>query len=223
MLFFSDLNILFFPVYTRLGVKWITSRRILQELSVGAYCNTPKNSNSSQNENSVPEIQNIIYAQENLEEGKENGYINLGWLNLPYEVKSLNIDLNKIKNLPFEVNDIIVVPDSLISQIINSNLEVRTSVSIDPITGAAKEKALFTSEAIPRGTVFYGEIRLFDKNSLGESNLPSSECIWQALNDTKKYYETLGIGGMTTRGFGRMKILTDIEDGECKAKNSSGG
>ncbi len=214
MLFFSDLNILFFPVYTRFGVKWITSEKILQESSV---CDAPQNSDDTR------EKTDIVYALEKIEKGKEKSYINLGWLNLPYEVKNLNISLNKIENLPFGVNDIIIVPDSLISHIINSNLEVRTSVSIDPLTGAAKEKALFTSEAVPRGTVFYGEIRLFDKNSLRESNLPSKECIWQALDDTKKYYETLGIGGMTTRGFGRMKILTDIRGGKCKADNSNGG
>lgn len=60
-----------------------------------------------------------------------------------------------INNLPdIKIEDICIVPDNLIAQIINSNLEVRTSVSIDPLTGAAKDKALFTSEAIPRATVF---------------------------------------------------------------------
>ena len=217
MVFFSDLNILFFPVYTRLGVKWITSERILKETSVGAHCDVPNE-----------EEKKIVYAQEKIEKEKETGYINLGWLNLPYEVKDCNINVGAIhesseKNneLPFGIKDIIVVPDSLISQIINSNLEVRTSVSIDPITGAAKEGALFTSEAIPRGTVFYGEIRVFDKNGLGDGNLPSKECIFEALEDTKHYYETLGIGGMTTRGFGRMKI--NLKDRECKPTNKEGG
>ena len=212
MLFFSDLNILFFPVYTRLGVKWITSERILKETSVGAHCDVPDN-----------EKQKIVYAQKEIEGGKESGYINLGWLNLPYEIKNSNINIESIKKLPFDIKDIIVVPDSLISQIINSNLEVRTSVSIDPITGAAKEGALFTSEAIPRGTVFYGKIRVFDKKGLGYENLPSKECIFEALDETKQYYETLGIGGMTTRGFGRMKILSDLKDGKCEEENQNGG
>ena len=223
MLFFSDLNILFFPVYTRLGVKWITSERILQESSVGAYCNTPDDCDTPQNPDDTPEKHDIVYVQGKIENGKEKGYINLGWLNLPYEVKSLNIDLNKIKDFPFDVKDIVILHDSLISQIINSNLEVRTSVSIDPITGAAKEHALFTSEAIPRGTVFYGEIRLFNRKLADKEDLPKSSDIWQALDDTKKYYETLGIGGMTTRGFGRMKILTDIKGGECETSESSNG
>ena len=211
MLFFSDLNILFFPVYTRLGVKWITSERILKETPVGLHCNVPDR-----------EEQKIVFAQEKIEDGKEAGYINLGWLNLPYEVKNCDINVRVIQKLPFKPKDIIIVPDSLISQIINSNLEVRTSVSIDPITGAAKEKALFTSEAIPRGTVFYGEICVFDKKGLGDNNLPSKECILEALDDTKHYYETLGIGGMTTRGFGRMRVLSDLKDGECKG-NQNGG
>ncbi|MCD6399066.1 MAG: hypothetical protein J7L08_04050 [Candidatus Aenigmarchaeota archaeon] len=210
MVFFSDLNILFFPVYTRLGVKWITSERILKETSVGAHCNVPDN-----------EKRKIVYAQKEIEEGKEAGYINLGWLNLPYEIKDCNINVGAIHESPdkiheLPVKDIIVVPDSIISQIINSNLEVRTSVSIDPITGAAKEGALFTSEAIPRGTVFYGEVRVFDKKGLGDNNLPSKECILEALEDTKHYYETLGIGGMTTRGFGRMKVISDLKDGACR-------
>jgi CRISPR-associated protein Cmr4 len=206
MLFFSDLNILFFPVYTRIGVRWISSPKILKE---------------------ALNIDISISGEDKIKtsEGNEKN-LNLGWLNLEVENKhNINDDKLNKDGLKKEIKqeDIIVVPDSLISQIINSNLEVRTSVSIDPITGAAKEKALFTSEAVPRGTVFYGEIRLFDKNSLGESNLPSKECIWQALDDTKKYYETLGIGGMTTRGFGRMKMLTEIKGGECKADNPNGG
>jgi len=208
MLFFSDLNILFFPVYTRFGVKWISSERILKEAGL-------------LNKNSEELTREIVFVQEKIKEEKEKGYINLGWLNLPYKIEKLNIDLDKVKSKDFELKpqDVIVVSDSLISQIINSNLEVRTSVSIDPITGAAKEGALFTSEAIPRGTVFYGEIRVFDRNNLNNENLPSKECIWQALENTKHYYETLGIGGMTTRGFGRMKILTRLEDGECKIED----
>ncbi len=203
MLFFSDLNILFFPVYTRLGVKWISSSKILKEtLNITVTVADKKIKTYSEVEKTL----------------------NLGWLNLEVEGKH-ELDNNKlpdkIKDLVKE-EDIIIVPDSLISQIINSNLEVRTSVSINPITGAAKEGALFTSEAIPRGTIFYGEIRVFDKTGL-DNILPSKECIFESLDDTKEYYETLGIGGMTTRGFGRMKILTQLKDDERKknSKNSS--
>ncbi len=210
MLFFSDLNIVFFPVYTRFGVRWITSERILKEAGLLSG-----------------EKQNIIFVFEKIEDGKEKEYINLGWLNLPYRTDSLALNLEHINNsgkFNLDPKDIVIVPDNLISQIINSNLEVRTSVSIDPITGAAKEGALFTSEAIPRGTVFYGKIRLFDKKYLGvENDLPDASLIWQALENTKKYYEIFGIGGMTTRGFGRMKVwLKEISDKKGGKENDAG-
>ncbi len=213
MLFFSDLNILFFPIYTRLGVKWISSERILNE--VGLIKENQSNT------------EQIVYAQKKIEKGRQDGYINLGWLNLPYKVKALPVDLSKVKVDDFKLilEDIIIVPDSLISQIINSNLEVRTSVSIDPITGAAKEGALFTSEAIPRGTIFYGNIRIFDKKAFANNNyLSETDDIKQALCDSKHYYKTLGIGGMTTRGFGRMNIFLEEKDGTSEyEKNNSGG
>ena len=192
--FFSDLNIIFFPVYTRLGVRWVTSHILLKQIGIS---------------------ESIEGEKIKTKEGNEQ-WLNLGWLNLEVGEKH-NI---KEKELPEEFKDflkpenIIVVPDSLISQIINSNLEVRTSVSIDPITGTAKEGALFTSEAIPRGTVFYGEVRIFDKSSLiGDKVLPNYEQIKGALCDSKHFYETLGIGGMTTRGFGRLKIEIEEKEG----------
>jgi len=204
MLFFSDLNILFFPVYTRLGVRWITSKRILKEANLLKE---------------EFEEKKVIFVSENEEDN--SNHLNLGWLNLPYEKKNIKIDLSNIDKIT--INEIVIVPDNLISQIINSNLEVRTSVSIDPITGAAKEKALFTSEAIPRGTIFYGEIRGFDREFGLEDNkrtLPKIEWVFKALDGTKKYFSTFGVGGMTTRGFGRLNILSDLHNEECKEQKN---
>ena len=178
MLFFSDLNILFFPVYTRMGVKWITSPKFLEK-------------------DMTIDDNTIITSK-----GNED-YLNLGWLNLKVSGKH-ELKENDLKKSNLKLEDIVIVPDTLISQIINSNLEVRTSVSIDPITGTAKEGALFTSEAIPRGTVFYGEVRGFKRE--GDSSLPKLEDVFSALIDSKQYYQSLGIGGMTTRGFGRMEV-----------------
>ena len=182
MLFFSDLNILFFPVYTRMGVKWITSPMLLQK-----------------NITTIEENKILTYS------GNEK-YLNLGWLNLEVSGKHTIENVNKYE---IKKESIVIVPDSLISQIINSNLEVRTSVSIDPITGTAKEGALFTSEAIPRGTIFCGEVSGFSRE--GDNSLPELKYIFEALEDSKQYYKSLGIGGMTTRGFGRVKILGDLK------------
>jgi CRISPR-associated protein Cmr4 len=195
MIFFSDLNILFFPVFTMYGTKWITTARRLEEAGL------------KPNDLSNPADNKVLTKNGN------EGHINLGWLYLevgrPHYV-SLN---GKIVFESFQLNDtdIVIVSESLFSQIVNSNLEVRTSVSIDPITGAAKERALFTSEAIPRGTILYGNIRIFNKNSFSSIDgklepLPAVEKLKCALKESKHFFETLGIGGMTTRGFGRIKI-----------------
>ncbi|OQM46683.1 type III-B CRISPR module RAMP protein Cmr4 [Anoxybacillus sp. UARK-01] len=196
--YFSDLHILFFPVYTIFGTRWITSKNLLEMAGVSINENT--------DERCV-----ITFEQ------REN--INLGWLN--FQAKEINKETkNKLEDFlsenKFGINGltekIVIVSDHIISQIINSNLETRTSVSIDPLTGAAKKGALFTSEAIPRGTVFIGSVRI-DKRPLSEQ--PSEEMVAQALKDSKKYFETLGIGGMVTRGFGRMKLFdfNDQNDG----------
>ena len=210
MIFFSDLNILFFPVFTMYGTKWLTTVRRLEEAGL-------KPDNLSE------PIDNKVLTKN----GNE-GHINLGWLYL--EVGGLHsVSLNgKIVFESFQLNDtdIVIVPESLFSQIVNSNLEVRTSVSIDPITGAAKEGALFTSEAIPRGTILYGNIRIFDKNSFtgieGKLEpLPDVKNLECALKESKHFFETLGIGGMTTRGFGRIKIkfIEEIENSNKKVNS----
>ncbi|AIS52631.1 CRISPR subtype III-B-associated RAMP protein Cmr4 [Thermoanaerobacter kivui] len=208
MIFFSDLNILFFPVFTRFGTKWITTKEMLKNANL--YGEEPEN---EQDENKDL----VCIILEKIEDGKVDGHINLGWIYLPYKVGNLSINLKEIKIGNFELTEdkIVIVPESLFSQIVNSNLEVRTSVSIDPITGAAKEGALFTSEAIPRGTIFYGDLRIFDRSvfdglSDKVGDLPNYSMLKNALCDSKHFFETLGIGGMTTRGFGR--IVLEIND-----------
>jgi len=217
MLYFSDLNILFFPVFTMYGTRWITTVRRLDEAGL------KPNGVDNPTDNKV------------LTKNGNEGHINLGWLYLGVdETHHVSLDEN-IKNIKFENSqlndtDIVIVPENLFSQIVNSNLEVRTSVSIDPITVAAKEGALFTSEAIPRGTILYGNIRIFDKNSFTGIDdklapLPTVESLECALKESKHFFETLGIGGMTTRGFGRMKIQfrEEIEEKECEEAPASSG
>lgn len=199
MIFFSDLNIIFFPVFTREGTKWVTTDEIMKEAGL------------IKEEAQDADIKVCFLKEEEKED--EKGAINLGWLYLPFKYKKIKYEKIDIGNFSLKAEDIILVPEDIFPNIVNSNLEVRTSVSIDPITGAAREGALFTSEAIPRGTVLKGDIRIFDKSVFGgllaEKDLPSSQDLEDALKASKHFFETLGIGGMTTRGFGRIKI--DLE------------
>lgn len=122
------------------------------------------------------------------------------------EVSALKILINGI---PETIkNRIVLVPDAIFSHVVNSNLEVRTSVSIDPETGAAKQGALFIYEAIPRATIFWLDViendYRRDFKSIGKANWKSPIDV---VSSGIEFIEHLGVGGMATRGFGRMKMI----------------
>jgi CRISPR-associated protein Cmr4 len=202
---FTDAHVLLFPVPTRRGPMWVTSPMALERIGKKA---------------SVEEgFVQVISKEEKKLEGK----LNLGWLLLKVQDASEGSVLSELPNslgLPQYMHDrLALVSDSLFPHIVNSNLEVRTSVSIDPATGAAQEKALFSYEALPRSTVLVWEViaknpRLF---KIGEKEIqldghtdPATQGPEHVLEVVKKahpYLEHLGVGGMGTRGMGRIKVL----------------
>ena len=109
----------------------------------------------------------------------------------------------------------VLVSDKLFSQIINSNLEVRTSIAIDPKTGSVEEGALFTFEAIPRTAIFWFEAIAYIPNhfDMPDTWKKNKEDILKIFESTFPYFEALGIGGMSTRGFGRIRIFNSLGDG----------
>lgn len=134
------------------------------------------------------------------------GRLNLGWLYFPVDNGEFSLPAEIGKNeLIHKINEkLVIVPEWLFAEIVNSNLEVRTSVSIDFETGAAESKALFTYEAIPRGTLFVFDI-LVDEFRCNDTY--TSERVSSVVTEGLKFFETLGIGGMNTRGFGRVKVM----------------
>ena len=205
LVYFSDAHILLFPVSTRCGPAWITSPMLLEDFDV------------SLTKENIPADNHIAVNSEFYNESS----LNLGWINLPIEknkkVPSLRLDsfTNKKELIS---KRIVVVPNKLVSQIINSNLEVRTSVSIDPVTGAGISGALFTSEAIPRSSILWFDVNINDPKYFGyEINNDQNKKIKDGNDNPKDkikliveggfgYFKTLGIGGMITRGFGRVMI-----------------
>lgn len=109
-------------------------------------------------------------------------------------------------------NRVVLVPEEIFSHVVNSNLEVRTSVSIDPETGAAKQGALFIYEAIPRAAFFWLDViendyrRDFKSIEMYKWNSPID-----VVTSGIKFIEYLGVGGMATRGFGRIKKIARQE------------
>jgi CRISPR-associated protein Cmr4 len=202
---FTDAHVLLFPVPTRQGPRWITCPDALRLLGL--------------------EVQgvnrNAVYLN-----SPQNNRLNLGWLLLP--VMTYEHFENIVQRLQeLEVPDYIrerlaLVPDRLFPHIVNSNLEVRTSVAINPATGAAEEQALFSYEALPRGTVLAWEIiaknpRHFQIQGQPISAVSSPDGVHAKVQLAHPYLEHLGVGGMGTRGMGRLKVLSDGQSPSTQA------
>ena len=219
---FSDARILFFPVYSMLGPVWITCLSVLKEAGV--------KSKENGNEKEIPKVlkEEIIPSKElSLVDNR----LNLGWILLEQRKENnsyLSLDFSKLEcegKLLIEISKefeeilkrLVIVSDDIFSQIVNSNLEVRTSVSINPETGAAKEGALFTYEAIPRGTILWFEIvylpvdkfecYVAQENGKEWEKVKLEKHIIPVVKNGLRLFEILGVGGMETRGFGRLKVL----------------
>lgn len=208
---FSDAQILLFPVPTRQGPYWVTCPMALRQIGLNLTC--------------VQE--NAVYLEKTLNK------LNLGWLLFDTR-QCQEFDSVKEKLACFQVpahiiDRIALLPDHIFIQVVNSNLEVRTSVSINPETGAAEEGALFSYEALPRGTVVVWEIIAKNphhfkvggkavKVTLGGGEMDSPEKVHQVAQKAHPYLEHLGIGGMGTRGMGRLKVLYHTHDDACHQK-----
>ena len=230
----GDARLLLFPVYSLAGPVWVTSPGALRDFDV---------------------FESDPGDKARLSEAlNKHTHLNLGWLMLEKDDAAFQWP-NDIQDAPAEIkNRTVLVSDKLFSQIVNSNLEVRTSVSINPETGAAEEGALFTYEAIPRAAFLWMNVVVDDylqrfpspdrlqKWLKGEgkdfapNEKPNRDDLtkagWKddgAKGSLEKYRsaslgwgvpadvvsaglewaEHLGIGGMGTRGFGRIKLMAN--------------
>jgi len=192
---FTDAHVLLFPVPTRQGPMWVTSPMALQLIGL--------------------EVTGVDRNAAYLESDAQNP-LNLGWLLLPVkgcaQMTEIKERLEELSVPDYIYDRLALVPDRLFAHIVNSNLEVRTSVSINPETGAAEDKALFSYEALPRGTVLVWEIIAknpahFRIGSQPITAVSNPDDVHEKAKQAHSYLEHLGIGGMGTRGMGRLKVL----------------
>lgn len=189
-----DARILLFPVHTLNGPYWVTTVGLLTE---AGFENLP----------AEPEKDDKIILTVKPESIKR---LNLGWLLLEASaaVENLKPPTEWIEDDAWKqvAGRIAIVSESLFQTIVNSNLEVRTSVAINPETGAAEDKALFTYEAIPRATFLTCDVVLDDSRGKFQkfNNWEKPLDVVQAGLEMMQY---LGVGGMGTRGFGRVKTI----------------
>jgi len=199
-----DAHLAFFPVHSMVGPVWVTSQGCLNGL-IEAELLTETDLNIKLTPDSN-HLQTVLKKEK----------LTLGWFLLEVKEKSsplTSAGIEKLKqlNLPDTIiNNVVLVSDKLFSHVVNSNLEVRTSTAIDPVTGSSKEGALFTYEAVPRSVVFWFNVIFKDprnfKYHLGQIDLNLNDVI-QNVENGLRYIEYLGVGGMVTRGMGRLKTL----------------
>lgn len=207
---FSDAHILFFPVNSMKGPVWITARQPLQQfIEDNAYSEVekplvieaPPGGEADEGTHIITDL---------LETGER---LNLGWLLFQNQQKRKPVVLKDALNstLPVEMlQRTVLVSDQVFSRLVNDNLEVRTSVAIDPATGAADEGALYTYEALPRSTVLWFPIRYLNPEKFqvakGDVSL-EWENMQRSVEKGIKLMEILGVGGKGTRGMGRVRCL----------------
>lgn len=196
-----DAHVLLVPVATAVGPVWVTTKDRLEEAGFGAtsaptgdevLCTTPQDNSALK-------------------------ALNLGWLLLRAEYGAqvtLPEGVTPPDGWDAIANRIGLVSEKVFPQIVNSNLEVRTSVSIDPTTGAAEDKALFTYEAIPRATWLVADLiqddyrGSFTPKPTSDGGVTAAKPLDVALAGLR-LAEWLGVGGMGTRGFGRIRLARD--------------
>jgi len=200
---FSDAHVLLFPVPTRRGPHWVTCPMALRLVGL-----------------EVSGVQdNAVY----LENASSGDRLNLGWLFLEVrpctQFQQVKKTLQGLGVPDYICNRLAILPDDLFIHVVNSNLEVRTSVSINPETGAAEEGALFSYEALPRTTVLVWEViaknpkhfkvggRDVDVTLSCSQKLDNPDKVAEITKKAHPYLEHLGIGGMGTRGMGRLRVL----------------
>lgn len=193
---FTDGQLVLFPVYSMLGPVWITTPGILKEtFDITEGVSLP-------NEETLQTTLNTRGVGERL---------NLSWLLLNTTKEPLTISSPSQDSLwallPKDIQErIVIVSPKLFSQVVNTNLEVRTSVAINPKTGAAEEKKLFTYEALPRTTLIAFDIIEHDYRGNFPPQQNEVKNPMDVVSQGLKYLGILGIGGMGTRGFGRLDI-----------------
>jgi len=196
---FSDARLVLFPVHSLAGPVWVTcadALNALEEFEQSKWQDLPKNE--------------LVGTKANLLNGNR---LNLGWLMLQKDETEFDLS-GKLPDVPSEILDrAVLVSNKMFGHIVNDNLEVRTSVSIDPQTGAAAEGALFTYEALPRASVLAFEVVISDPKFYkidGEEplrNKGGKGTVKNTVEGGLRFFEALGVGGMNTRGMGRLRVL----------------
>lgn len=186
-----DAQIVLFPVSSMVGPVWVSTWDRLRD---GGF--------TLPNGYAEPAVDGALFTW------AQSDPLNLGWLVLEGEQTPPPTAPSEWEGSRWNAvrERMVVLSESVFGQVVNSNLEVRTSVSINPTTGAAESGALFTFEALPRTTFLVADVvqdDFRDEFPTGHSWNNSLDVVRAGLDMSK----WLGVGGMGTRGFGRIDVV----------------
>jgi len=199
LLQFSDALLLAYPVNTLVGPVWLTTKPRLQSMM-----GITDGSDDCDETFLLPEESAV---KSPLADKLNFGSVLLAKGNMPCPSTQ---QLTQ-RGIPKHYADrFAIVSEWVFSQLVNDNMEVRTSVVINPETGAADSGGLFTYEAVGRGAIFSFDITENDYAKKWDQvewdgRKPESSV---ALLEQHAFagVKAVGLGGMTTRGFGRLDI-----------------
>ncbi len=210
---FSDAHVWLFPVATREGPVWVTCPSALRLAG--------------------EEIDGVIKDEHRVYRKSPGGRgLNLGWLLLEEDKLEAELD-EKLEGVPdYILKRVAVVSDKVFTHIVNSNLEVRTSVSINPETGAAEEGALFSYEALPRASVLVwqvvcknpGHFKISGQevsSQVDSKQITAPAEVFEVVKKSHDYLEHLGMGGMGTRGMGRLRVIHSASTSSSQARTAA--
>ena len=204
----KDAHIMLFPVRTCLGTTWVTTPDRLKKFIPGIEIK--------------PDNLPFSFLR------PDGGSLDIGWYLMQANKvpTNLSVSLNKLYFNDLPARKLTVVDEKSFSFVVNDNLEVRTGIAINPDTGTVEEGALFRFEAIPRGTYLAFEVALkpnwterfskafteltpalwfkMDTDLITQWSDKTKYTPWSVFALAEEGLLKLGLGGMTTRGFGRL-------------------
>lgn len=192
---FQDALLLLFPVYSYThGPVWITARSGLDRFGQAVTLQPDQKEDFK--------VWSALGADRAMALGRR----------IANQLGTLTVDADQTSVAPLktilEHKKIVAVTDQLFSKLVNENLEVRTSVAINPFTGTAEKGALYRYEALPRASLLLGSVGIA---TTGWSHV--EEKGWESPEQTLKHgldpLAITGLGRMGSRGFGRMQYVLE--------------